>query len=565
MHQLDDNALLREFAERGSEPAFAALVARHLNKVHSVALRHTRNPHQAEEITQAVFVLLARKAGELHRHAVLSGWLYQTARLTAVTQIRGDIRRAQREQEALMQTLTNENESELWPQIAPLLDDAMAGLNETDRHAIVLRYFDGQSMKEVGAALGASEDAVKVRVNRAVEKLRKFFTQRGVTLSAAVLTTAISANAVQAAPAGLAAAVTAAALSGAALTTSTVLATTKIIAMTTLQKTLITATVAVLAGAGIYEAKQAANARDEVQTLSQAQAPLAAELEKLRAENKHLANVVTETREQKKLTESQFNELLKLRGQVGQAHTAVQELAKARVAASQQNGTLPAFMTNAIAHGLATAEKFKKKTAVAKVARMKEALHLTDDQAQTVNDIMLKHLDEESQRILQAMSHGQLNDRQSAATISVSEEDEIKAVLNSEQLSGYDAFKHAETLTDATNGANSQVKQMAGDLNLSTEQQNQIRPLLVQNSLDPKWSPDKTAFLQAHSAGNYGTMLEIQMQAQQQRFNQEIKLLEGVLTPEQMQKYKQSASEKNEMANNALKMFMPQTNSVPTQ
>src|SRR6267142_6484339 len=132
MQELDDIALLRQYTEQNSEEAFATLVTRHVNKVYSVALRHTRNPHQAEEITQAVFVILARKANKLRRHVALSGWLYQTARLTAVTFIRSEIRRARREQEAHMQTLLNENESDssrqsgaetnIWTQIAPLLD-----------------------------------------------------------------------------------------------------------------------------------------------------------------------------------------------------------------------------------------------------------------------------------------------------------------------------------------------------------------------------------------------------------------------------------------------------------
>ena len=222
MHELDDIALLREFAERGSEPAFAELVTRHVNKVYSVALRHTRNPHQAEEITQAVFVILARKAGQLGKKVILSGWLYQTARLTAVTLIRSEIRRTRREQEVLMQNLSDETEADPWPHIAPLLDDAMAGLSETDRHAVVLRYFDGKSMKEVGAALGGSEDAAKMRVNRAVEKLRMFFAKRGVTTTTAFLTGTISANSLQAAPAVLAKSVIAAAITkGAAASGST--------------------------------------------------------------------------------------------------------------------------------------------------------------------------------------------------------------------------------------------------------------------------------------------------------------------------------------------------------
>src|SRR4051812_18545519 len=104
MQELDDISLLREYAERDSEEAFAALVARHVNKVYSVALRHTRNPHQAEEITQAVFVILAKKPQYLGKGVILEGWLYQPARLTAVTNIKSKIRRARREQEAHMQT-----------------------------------------------------------------------------------------------------------------------------------------------------------------------------------------------------------------------------------------------------------------------------------------------------------------------------------------------------------------------------------------------------------------------------------------------------------------------------
>ena len=169
MLELDDSDLLKEYVDHGSEEAFAALVARHVNKVYSIALRHTRNAHQAEEITQAVFVLLARKSRQLGKRVILSGWLCRTAQLSAVTFVRSEIRRTRREQEAHMQNLLNESEAEVWPQIAPLLDAAMAGLSEADYDAVALRFFDGKSMKEIGAALGASEDAVKMRVNRAVE------------------------------------------------------------------------------------------------------------------------------------------------------------------------------------------------------------------------------------------------------------------------------------------------------------------------------------------------------------------------------------------------------------
>jgi RNA polymerase sigma factor (sigma-70 family) len=223
MQELDDIALLRQYAEQNSEEAFAALVTRHIDKVYSVALRHTGNPHQAEEITQAVFVILARKSSDLSKHVILEGWLYETARLTAMTFIRSEIRRARREQEAYVQNVLNENEADVWPQIVPLLDSGLAGLNETDRHAVVLRFFYGKSMREIGTALGGSEDTARMRINRTLEKLRKFFVKRGIASTPATLAGAISANSVQAAPVTLAKIVTAVAITKDAMASASTL------------------------------------------------------------------------------------------------------------------------------------------------------------------------------------------------------------------------------------------------------------------------------------------------------------------------------------------------------
>jgi RNA polymerase sigma factor (sigma-70 family) len=203
MQSTDDSALLRQYAENNSDEAFAALVTRHINLVYSVALRQTCNPHAAEEITQAVFIILARKAAQLRHDKALSSWLFQATRLTANNFIRGESRRHRREEEAYMQSVLNEAGTDVWPKIAPMLDNAVAGLCEKDRKAIVLRFYEGRNLREVGMALGASEDAAEKRVNRALEKLRKFFTKRGVTLSSVAITGAISANSVQAAPVGL--------------------------------------------------------------------------------------------------------------------------------------------------------------------------------------------------------------------------------------------------------------------------------------------------------------------------------------------------------------------------
>jgi RNA polymerase sigma factor (sigma-70 family) len=222
--QTDDRALLRQFATENSEAAFATLVARHIGLVHSAALRQTGDPHAAEEITQAVFIILARKAGSLGGKVILPGWLYQTARLTAANYLRTEIRRTRREQESHMNSLVNETEPSdeiAWQQIAPLLDTAMGGLNEADRNAIVLRFFENKSMGEIAAALDAPEATVRKRVTRAVERLRKFFMQRGVMLTATAIAGAVSANSVQAAPVALANSVTAAIAKGAAAGGST--------------------------------------------------------------------------------------------------------------------------------------------------------------------------------------------------------------------------------------------------------------------------------------------------------------------------------------------------------
>ena len=250
----DDMELVREYAARQSESAFATLVSRHTNLVYSAALRQLSDPQLAEEVTQVVFIILARKAGSLDTKTILPGWLYRTACYVAGSALKRELRRQHREQEAYMQSTLHETQSDsTWNQMSPMLDEAMLRLSQTDRDALVLRFFEGCSVREVGSALGASEEAAKKRLNRAMEKLRQFFTRRGIIVPAAVLIAAISANSVQAAPAALAKTATAVALAkGAAVSTSTltlIKGALKLMAWTK-AKIVITTGVAVLLAAG---------------------------------------------------------------------------------------------------------------------------------------------------------------------------------------------------------------------------------------------------------------------------------------------------------------------------
>ena len=213
-----DTELVGAYVRAGSETAFRALVARHVDLVYATALRQVGDPGMAEEITQNVFVALARKAPRFVGVETLAGWLHRAAILEAKTTIRSELRRRRREDAAAQSAeLRNEgaNPMEL---LVPLLDEGLLQLNDTDRLALVLRFLEEKSLREVGELLGVEEEAARKRVSRALERLSEFFRRRGFLLpvaSAALL----FAHAASAAPVGLAATASAAGVATGSFTT----------------------------------------------------------------------------------------------------------------------------------------------------------------------------------------------------------------------------------------------------------------------------------------------------------------------------------------------------------
>jgi RNA polymerase sigma factor (sigma-70 family) len=371
---IPDSQLLGDYVRAKSQDAFTQLVRRHLGLVYSAALRQVRSPQLAEEVSQSVFADLARAAVTLKADTILTAWLYQVTRRTAIDVVRRESRRQARERLAVEMAAMNTAAD--WTHIEPLLDDAMEALDETDRAAILLRYFENKSLREVGQSLGTSDDAAQKRVSRAVERLREFFSKRGIAIGASGLVVVVSANAVQAAPLALATTISTGALLTGSAFASTAITATKAIAMTTLQKIAITATVAILAGAGIYEARQASNVRELNKTLQQQQAPLIGQIERLTDEQNSLSNRLAGLRDDNERLKSNTTELLRLRGEVAMLRRQTKKSVEPEAAPQQEKpGARPFVSAEEFANaGLASPEATAKTLAWAMRSNDRETL-----------------------------------------------------------------------------------------------------------------------------------------------------------------------------------------------
>jgi RNA polymerase sigma factor (sigma-70 family) len=219
----DDSELLRRYALGSSEEAFAELVRRHIGLVYNTALRRCGgDAHRAQDVAQVVFSSMARKARSLMQRPALAGWLHTSTRYAAIQMVRSESRRKVREQEALAlnDPVPSETPHADWEQLKPAIDDALQALSESDREAVLMRYFESRTLSEIGAQLRLTEDAARMRLARGLLKMRKVLERRGLECSAALLASALEAQAASQAPAGLAATITTSALSAAAASTA---------------------------------------------------------------------------------------------------------------------------------------------------------------------------------------------------------------------------------------------------------------------------------------------------------------------------------------------------------
>lgn len=331
MNGTTDQQLLTCYARQRDEGAFAELVRRQVDIVYSAARRLVIDPHLAEDVTQTVFTALARQAAEVARRldggAPLSGWLHVTTRNHAAATVRTEERRRAREQEAVaMQEPPVPESTANWEQIAPQLDHALAELSDTDRDALLLRFFERRTAKEIGDRLGVGEEAAQKRVARALERLRGVFVARGLAVPSATLAGVLTANAVQIAPLALAGTIAVGTATAATEALST-LGILQLMASTKLKLGMAALVAAGMATAVIFQQRENQRLRTELATAQVSQAIP----QQTPASNTAPADT------------SQLEELLRLRGEVAQMRQQGAALPKLQA----ENGQLRSSLADA--------------------------------------------------------------------------------------------------------------------------------------------------------------------------------------------------------------------------
>jgi RNA polymerase sigma factor (sigma-70 family) len=510
----EDAELLSRYAAEQSEAAFAELTRRHVDLVHSAALRLMNGDlHAAQDVTQQVFTEVARQAKRLARHPALVGWLYTTTRLMALRMNRTEQRRQAREQEAHMlnQLLHDDTPPVDWNRLRPVIEDAMHELDDRDRHAVLLRYFQNKTLNEVGAALNLTENAARMRVDRALDKLRGKLARHGITTTATALSVVVAANAVQAAPAGLAATISAAAVAGSAVQASTLIVATKTIVMTTLQKTIVATALAAAVGTGIYAVHQGAQLRGQIQSLEEQQAPMTAQIQQLQRERDAATKRAAALTEELASAKKNPAEVLKLRGEVG-------ALRQEKAIAGSQSAINKITANPETRKALRDQQKMGMTALYADLAK---SLSLTPDQKGQLNDLLADHVMDSIDLITQALhdkdTRGQID--QLFANQDSALQNQLQALIGADGLAQYQDYTKnlVSTVTAAQFAAS-----LAGDPATVADKKSQLTQAMQQAT--------QSALAAAGLPADYQTipMLNFANIASEEQAAQSLQLLDSI-------------------------------------
>ena len=541
----NDSQLLRRYVEEGSESAFGQLVHEHVNLVYSAALRETNGDGLlAEDLSQAVFTELARKSPRLLGHPSLAGWLYTTVRHLAANLRRADQRRWRREKEVQMmnELLSADAPDQSWQQIRPVLDEALHELKETERTALVLRFLENRSLQEVGAALGLQENAARMRIDRALGRLRVLLARRGITSTASGLAAALALGVVTPAPEALAATIASTALAGGAVAGSTTLTLINLMSITKVS------VIGALVVAGIalpaWQQTRLQRVRSENQQLLARETESAAqqtELGSLSNEVERLRKVETDQAELQRLRQWQAQtqpELLRLRGMAGVARRANAEAESLRAQLAKQ-ASEPG--TNPVSGAMADAMKLAMEQQVeGRLSRLKASLNLTPEQEQAAREILSRQGQAMATGMQQAFSGKFDKDELARLGKNAGNPDEqIQALLNPEQKAAYPRYQQEEAAYNARLAANSELLQLQTTLGLSAQQQDGAFAALYDVNLN-------------QLAGNTKPPVGNQAEVMQWTLDQKAKALEPVLTPTQLESYQQQQAIQAKLAKDIL-------------
>jgi RNA polymerase sigma factor (sigma-70 family) len=485
----------------------------------------------AQDVSQAVFTELARKAPRLLGHPALAGWLYTAVRHLAANLRRGEQHRKRREQEAqrMNELLSEDSPNDAWQRIAPVLDDALHQLKEADRDALVLRFLEERPLREVGARLGLNENAARMRVDRALEKLRGLLSRRGITSTASGLTAALALGVITPAPASLAATIAGTAIGSGAAAASSTLALIKLMSLT--KVTLIGAVVVAVVAVPAWQQARLQRLKAENAQLRAQQAESSTQPEELSSMSNEVQSLRTASADKAELErlrqwQAQTEpELLRLRGMAGVARKANAEAEQLRAQLARQTTEAAA---NPVSGAMADAMKKAFEQQVdGKLSRLVASLQLTPEQTQAARGILSKQAEAMSTGMQQVFSGKYDKEELIRMGKDAGNPDaQIKALLTPEQKTQYPKYQEEEAAFNARMVANNELLQLQSTLGLSSDQEDRAFAALYQMSVD-----QLTGRAKPTSAN--------QAEAMQWMLDQKAKTLEPILTSEQMQKYQQ--------------------------